>query len=284
MPPLLRFRRRLKAKWNEQRRHWVPLDHEQIVPEPTVIAYVDAKDIVQLVADNQLDTQDQHGERRQIQIFLIVQGLVKFYNRIRANENRAYTARIRNQLANEQALVDGTASASLSDGGDAEAMERALLILKFRHRSFVIHVDSTVDGVEWLHQLLGDLSMRPYKVLRDSHLSFAVDSGRGSTSSASPSEVWRMMLQSIPRVTPSIAESITTIYPSLRSLHLAYKACNNDQQRKNSLLATLQIAANKNGTERNLSRSSLGLQLSKRICAVFTSRNPDLLINLQTRD
>ncbi len=29
-PPLIRFRRKVKAEWSDERRHWVPLDEEQV--------------------------------------------------------------------------------------------------------------------------------------------------------------------------------------------------------------------------------------------------------------
>lgn len=319
-PPLVRFRRKVKAEWNVERRHWVPLEKEEVRREAMVIVYMDAKEVVQLVSEGgEAGLETWYGDlmrRLEVingsdagapQVFLICQGLVKFYSRIRANENRAYTARIRQQLAENQsgaAAQEATAAsasesapkanrrkAASSTSTDVAAstdlptqatVERSLLQLKLMHRCYVIHAASLVDGVEWLHQLTSDLSLKPYKSLRDTHLSFAVDTGRNTTSSSSAA-IYSMMLQQIPRVTPSIANSITTIYPSLHALIHAYHACRDEAAQK-ALLSSVQVLSNKDGTERRANRTNLGLQLSKRIHAVIRGTNAELLINNPTKD
>ena len=294
-PPLVRYRRKVKAEWNRDRRHWVPLDQEQVKREAMAIVYMDAKDIVQLVADgggeaDGLESWYGDMQRRllamnrgtepndeQAQVFLICQGLVKYYSRLRANENRAYTARIRKQLAENESASTAAATATAPHGkGNAAdvndaiptqaVVERSLLQLKLIHRCYVIHAASLVDGVEWLHQLTSDLSLKPYKSLRDTHLSFAVDTGRNTTASSSAA-IYTMMLQQIPRVTPAISKSITTLYPSLRALITAYERCK-DQSEQKAMLSGVQVQSNKDGTERRGNRTNLGLQLSKRIHAV----------------
>ncbi|SPO26271.1 uncharacterized protein UTRI_02547 [Ustilago trichophora] len=328
-PPLVRFRRKVEAEWNAERRHWVPLEQEEVRREGMVIVYVDAKEVVEVVGEGGeqgLESWYRDLKRRvevmngtdeqQTQVFLICQGLVKFYSRVRANENRAYTARIRQQLAENQpgtsTSTSSTAAAAVAADNAVDAttapkatrrktssintndaisnndvptqalVERCLLQLKLIHRCYVIHASSVMDGVEWLHQLTTDLSLKPYKSLRDTHLSFAVDTRRHTTSSSCPT-IYSMMLQQIPRLTPSIANSICTIYPSLQSLLQAYQSCHSLQDEK-SLLATIQITSNNDGTQRSANRSNLGLQLSKRIHAVIRGSIPELLINYPTMD
>ncbi|SNX84701.1 uncharacterized protein MEPE_03410 [Melanopsichium pennsylvanicum] len=320
-PPMIRFRRKVKAEWDAERRYWKPLDREEVRRETVSIVYVDAKDVVRVVQE---DTGNQGGLERWYgdlkrrlkvlnvgakgdeQVFLICQGLVKYYNRIRKSENRAYTARIRQQLAENQPAADAAADddevsemipkvASRRKGAETvvdpvpatdippQAMvERALLQLKLIHRCYVIHAASLVDGVEWLHQLTSDLSLKPYKSLRDTHLSFAVHTGRNTTSSSSAA-IYTMMLQQIPRVTPSIAKSITTIYPSLSALVKAYKRCKDEKEEK-GLLSGVQVQSNKDGTVRRDNRMNLGLQLSKRIRAVIRGTDGEVVVNNPTKD
>ncbi|GAC71326.1 hypothetical protein PANT_2d00056 [Moesziomyces antarcticus T-34] len=307
-PPLIRFRRKVKAEWSDERRHWVPLDEEQVRREPVTMVYVDAAEVVRLVGEGETALEAWYAdlERRLLavnagevgsrggeqQVFLICQGLVKYYSRLRANENRAYTARIRQQLAegsNAEVAAEstGTRAAGRKGAGSGDVpvqavVERALLQLKMMRRCYVIHAASLVDGVEWVHQLTGDVSLRPYKALRDTHLSFAVDTGRNTTSN-DPGMIYAMMLQQIPRVTPAIAASIATRYPSLHALVAAYKSCTSvDEERR--LLATIQIETNRDGTVRSANRASLGLQLSKRIHAVLRGSNAEMLINRPTKD
>lgn len=309
-PPLVRFRRKVRAEWSKERRHWVPLDREEVKREAVAVVVMDGGEVVRLVSEGgegglegwYKDLKRRLGavngeEEGQQKVFLICQGLVKYYSRLRASENRAYTARIRQQLANE-GQPDDTASAgtetaskskrkapeapSLADLPAQPLVETALLHLKLIHRCFVIHASSLVDSIEWLHQLSSDLSLRPYKSLRDTHLSFAVDTGRNTTSSSSPA-IWSMMLQQIPRVTPAIASSIQTIYPSLHSLVEAYEKCR-DEKEERALLSGVQVESNKDGTERRGNRMNLGLQLSKRIHTVLRGTNAEVLINNPTKD
>uniref|UniRef100_V5ED95 ERCC4 domain-containing protein n=2 Tax=Kalmanozyma brasiliensis (strain GHG001) TaxID=1365824 RepID=V5ED95_KALBG len=298
-PPLVRFRRKVRAQWDKERRHWVPLDKEEVRREPMVIVYIDAKEVVQLVGEGagleswygDLKRRLQAMDGEDPQVFLICQGLVKYYARLKANENRAYTARIRQQLADNQPADEPTTSTARRKAPPPTTtttvppqatVERSLLQLKLVHRCYVIHAASLVDGIEWLHQLTSDLSLKPYKSLRDTHLSFAVDMGRNTTSSSSAA-VYGMMLQQIPRVTPAIAGSITTIYPSLNALLSAYGRCA-DEAEERGLLSGVQVQSNKDGTERRGNRTNLGLQLSKRIHAVVRGRNAELLVSNPTKD
>lgn len=299
-PPLVRFRRKVKAEWDAERRHWVPLEREEVRREAMAIVYVDAKEVVRLVGEGggleswygDLKRRLRAMDGEDAQVFLICQGLVKFYARLKANENRAYTARIRQQLADAQPADEPTASTARRKPPPATTetsavppqatVERSLLQLKLLHRCYVIHAASLVDGIEWLHQLTADLSLKPYKSLRDTHLSFAVDTGR-NTSSSSSASIYGMMLQQIPRVTPAIAASITTIYPSLHALLSAYGRCN-DEAEERGLLSGVQVQSNKDGTERRGNRTNLGLQLSKRIHAVVRGRNAELLVSNPTKD
>ncbi|KAJ1598381.1 hypothetical protein NDA14_007093 [Ustilago hordei] len=332
-PPLLRFRRKCKADWDEGRRCWVPFEagRVKVRREGMVVLVMEAKEIIRIMSEAMEGDGGRRGgeegeeglerwygdlKRRlevlngdrgaEEQVFLICQGLVRYYSRLRANENRAYTARIRQQLAESDSTTATTANpADRADAAPKGArrkatcapdplatsstvppqavVERALLTLKLMHRCYVIHASSLVDSIEWLHQLTSDLSLKPYKMLRDSHLSFAVDTGRNTTSS-SASAIYMMMLQQIPRVTPAIAQSIATVYPSLQSLVKAYERCQGDEKQERGLLAGVQVQSNKDGTERRGNRMNLGKELSKRIREVVRGRNGDVVVSHSSKD
>ncbi|CCF49659.1 hypothetical protein NDA11_006129 [Ustilago hordei] len=331
-PPLLRFRRKCKADWDEGRRCWVPFEagRVKVRREGMVVLVMEAKEIIRIMSEAMEGDGGRGGEegeeglerwygdlKRRLevlngdrgaeeQVFLICQGLVRYYSRLRANENRAYTARIRQQLAESDSTTATTANpADRADAAPKGArrkatcapdplatsstvppqavVERALLTLKLMHRCYVIHASSLVDSIEWLHQLTSDLSLKPYKMLRDSHLSFAVDTGRNTTSS-SASAIYMMMLQQIPRVTPAIAQSIATVYPSLQSLVKAYERCQGDEKQERGLLAGVQVQSNKDGTERRGNRMNLGKELSKRIREVVRGRNGDVVVSHSSKD
>lgn len=329
-PPLVRFRRKWKADWDEGRRCWVPFAEGgiKVRREGMVVVMMDAKEVVRLVREEGglerwygdlkrrvgVLNADRQGKGGEEQVFLICQGLVKYYSRLKANENRAYTARIRQQLAENQS--DNPTSSSSSSAANASTsktstrkpnsttdnspppppppptissippqtiVERSLLTLKLIHRCYIIHASSLVDSIEWLHQLTSDLSLKPYKSLRDTHLSFSVDTGRNTTSS-SLAGIYTMMLQQIPRVTPAIAQSIATIYPSLQSLIKAYEDCEGDEKEERGLLAGVRVQSNKDGTERRGNRMNLGKELSKRVREVVRGRNGDAVVSHSSKD
>ena len=197
-PPLIRFERKVKARLDTARRAWIPLDHECIESERVVLVCLDGAELVRLVEQDrllssmhQLRTQHERGT----QIFLLVVGLQRFFARRRAEVNRAYSARIRSQLTGggpKPAASTAPVHAITADDADTQ-----LIRLRVLERVFVTHANGLVDLVEWIAALTADISLRPYKLMRSSHLSFCAE-GRAPSSTAER-EIYRLMLQQIVR-------------------------------------------------------------------------------------
>ncbi len=173
---------------------------EEVRREGTTIVYIDAGEVVKIVGEGEdaLERWYEDLERRlgaragekgplgDEKVFSHLSRARQVLQQYSSQREPSYTARIRQQLAESNGASDAGASApataskaprrkatAASDAptnNDIPAqplVERALLQLKLVHRCYVIHAASLVDGVEWLHQLTSDLSLQPYKSLRD---------------------------------------------------------------------------------------------------------------------
>ncbi|KAN0064498.1 hypothetical protein ACQY0O_002126 [Thecaphora frezii] len=301
----VRFRRKVKARLNAVRRSWIPLETEVIEAEKVVLVVLEGKELVRMVQDATLADAVQALRdglpTAGYQILLVVQGLHKHFARLKANENRAYAARIRSQLAADSAATTAGGGARRPGGsggssGNAalvpgtattiqERVEMALLGLQVTERCFVVHANGLVDLTEWICTLTADISMRPYKVLRNSFLSFCPDGGapgggggnaRNSTG-ADHEQTFRLMLMQIPRVTAHVADAILLRFPTLDTLYRAYRRCGS-QDDIDALLADCQVESNLDGSARSAHRRGIGIQLSKRIAAVLMGCDPLALV------
>lgn len=76
------------------------------------------------------------------------------------------------------------------------------------------------------------------------------------------------------RVSPAVAGSIVTAFPSPRLLQQALAACSTERERL-GLLADLPVRASRHARPRKV-----GPDLSRRLCLFLSTANPDLLLDL----
>ncbi|EPQ29275.1 uncharacterized protein PFL1_03030 [Pseudozyma flocculosa PF-1] len=333
VPPMITFKRKVRARLDPVRRSWVPLDSEVIESEKVVIVVLDGKQVVNMVEQSSLLARI-HAVRDRLasgyQLFVLVQGMHRHFSRLINSENRAYTARIRSALASETAAAANAPPAASTgvgtDGGGSAAtaassssssssrrtvsapaiaaasaettaalqdkVEMALMRLQVSERCFLVHANGLVDLAEWICTLTGDISLRPYKVVRSSFLSFCAEgavsgagggalggpgSGGRNTTGQNEVETYRLMLMQIPRVTSHVSSSIMAVYPTLSSLYRAYAACKT-QHEIDTLLSDCQVDTNVDGTLRAANRRGIGAGLSKRIAAVLMGQDPLALV------
>lgn len=175
-PPLIQWRRKVRARLDASGQSWVPLPREEIDEEKTVLLYLTAKELVQHAQDKTLLTMVQtlrDGLSPTHQIFIMVRGLDAHFRKQQNAANRAYTAAVRNSLLEEGAEgpKDGTMPSSVAGAGAApqpgtmskEQIETELIRLKVAERCFVVQVSGLVDAVEWILSVTADISIRPYK-------------------------------------------------------------------------------------------------------------------------
>ncbi len=95
--------------------------------------------------------------------------------------------------------------------------------------------------------------------------------GKSAKRGENPTDAWRRMLMHIYLVEEAMANSIISSYPTLKSLHEAYKRCLSDRSKHELLADILVERTGKNGvTQRRIGPSN-----SKRIHDVIMGRNPN---------
>nr|XP_051686256.1 probable crossover junction endonuclease EME2 isoform X3 [Oryctolagus cuniculus] len=87
-------------------------------------------------------------------------------------------------------------------------------------------------------------------------------------------EAWQRQIMQFNRVSPAVAGSIVTAFPSPRLLQQALAACSTERERL-GLLADLPVRASRHARPRKV-----GPDLSRRLCLFLSTANPDLLLDL----
>ncbi|KAF4015472.1 hypothetical protein G4228_007297 [Cervus hanglu yarkandensis] len=124
------------------------------------------------------------------------------------------------------------------------------------------------------------LAQRPFKQARESGAFLFCTSGRWAAGErvardgAGLRGAWWRQVRQFNRVSPAVADTVVSAFPSPRLLQQAYMACGTEQERL-ALLADLPVKTGKGVPPRRV-----GPDLSRRICLFLTTTDPDLLLDL----
>lgn len=171
IPNVIRWRRKLKAKWNAELDHWEPLEHMQIQNERHVLCIMSAKEFVALAAvqHEEQDVETHVAKLKSayencIPIYLI-EGLQSWMRKNRTAENRAYQAKVLNQVQAGEASA-GTHSRRkqpVLDIVDEDMIEDALLRLQVMNGCLIHHTMTSVETAEWVANFTQHISTIPYR-------------------------------------------------------------------------------------------------------------------------
>lgn len=242
------FERKVRSTYDPVQHVWEPLEREQVVREPTTVIVMDAKRLVN--ADGEADIMAElhtHSDAKD-QCIVLVLGLDALLKHVRSEQNRAYAERIRQRM-------DGHASQVHMPHDDTRTrIEQRVLTLQLVHACHVVQIAKRDEAVEWIHALACDVSIRPYKLLQaeapPKRQAKAADDGLPA---------YRAMLEEIPRCTTHVSAAIVARYPTLMALMQALSS-------SPDVLADLVCDGGRQARR-------VGPQLSRRIHAVFTSRD-----------
>ena len=175
LPNVVRWRRKMKARWKPELEYWEPMERMEIHEEKHVMCIMSAKEFVALaVGQNNGEDIDSHVMRLKsayddcIPIYLI-EGLHIWTRKNKTAENRAYQDRV-NALS--QSNTDGVPSASqqvskkrkpVSGFVDEDLIEDALLRLQIMNGSLVHHTNTSVETAEWVANFTQHISTIPYR-------------------------------------------------------------------------------------------------------------------------
>lgn len=253
---LVKWRRKVKATFNEALGYWEPCALH-IKPENHVLCVLTAQEFVVMVIseagdhdsddNNNNDDDDNNSLERHVQkikrtypdskpIYLI-EGLAIWMRKNQNARNRAYQAEVRRQFtngdnpnppapsSNRRKNTNTNTNANANNKPETtppvpdDTIEDALLHLQVTHASLIHHTAAAPETAEWLKTFTEHVSTIPYRleVMQGNDSAFCMDVGQVKTGE-DRSDTFVKMLQEVNRVTASMAYGIVERYPGVGDL------------------------------------------------------------------
>lgn len=166
---VVKWRRKVKAVYNEEKGMFLPLSVEQVQDEQHVLVYLTAKEFLEIsmnvtshdgLAEHASRIKRLHpGRPEDVKLIYLIEGLDALARKNKSNRNRQYQSRVRSQLG----TGDGTKSAAGVDIIDDDQIEDARLRLQVVHGCLIHETNSAIESMEWISKFTGDISTIPYK-------------------------------------------------------------------------------------------------------------------------
>lgn len=290
------WRRKVRAKYNEDAGYWEPMAQTRIENERHVLVHFTASDFAGLAtsrtgSEHHDSTVNEEAMMRNIDhhvanlqrkykdcmpIYLI-EGLESFLRKNQTAKNRAYTAAVLSQLpASDHTAPPASSQARRRKKSkpvpdysyiDTDVAECLLLHLQLNHSVLIHHTASASETAYWIRTFTEHISTIPYRrermSLNDAGAAFCMDVGQVKTGDDAR-DTYVKMLQEVQRVTPAMAYGIVTLYPNVRALVRAFR------EEGPLVLEDVRKGANRDGA---LTEGRLGKAVSRRLYKVFMGRN-----------
>lgn len=164
---IVKWRRRVKAEYNEERGMFLPLPVEQIRDEQHLLVYLKAKEFLEIsmgatdgLAEHVSRIKRTHpGRAEDIKLIYLIEGLDALARKNKSNRNRQYQNRVRAQLG----TGEGSNSVTNTDIIDDDQIEDGRLRLQVVHGCLIHETNAAVESMEWISKFTGDISTIPYK-------------------------------------------------------------------------------------------------------------------------
>ncbi|PKX97623.1 uncharacterized protein P174DRAFT_114158 [Aspergillus novofumigatus IBT 16806] len=285
IPNIVKWRRKVAARYNEAAGHWEPCPHH-IREEDHVLCLVTAQEFVDMAiapVDPVTGTTELDLHISRIKkaypghkpIYLI-EGLTAWMRKNQNSRNRAFQAQVRRQLDQNQNPEDPSSSthrrkppsktAESTPPVDDDTIEDALLELQVTHACLIHHTSAAAESAEWIKNFTEHISTIPYKRERmdTNDSAFCMDTGQVKPGE-DKADTFVKMLQEVNRVTASMAYGIAARYPSVVDLVRGMR------RHGPTMLEDVKKSANKNGA---LTDSRIGPAASRRLYKVFMGLDP----------
>ncbi|RAH56237.1 alpha-1,2-mannosyltransferase [Aspergillus piperis CBS 112811] len=278
IPNIVKWRRKVRATYNDSLGHWEPCALHIREEEEHVLCLIAAQDFIDMIVppptSEPRNTVSDHVQRlksaypKSRPIYLI-EGLTSLMRKNNNAQNRAYQAAVRRQFEDTSARPSGRRKQQQPETItpiDSDTVEDALLDLQVTHSCLIHHTSSPAESAEWIKNFTEYISTVPYRRermdLNDS--AFCMDVGQVKPGE-NRSDAFVKMIQEVNRVTASMAYGIATQYPSAMDLVNAMR------KHGPGLLEDVKKSANKNGA---LTDSRIGPAVSRRLYKVFMGMDP----------
>ena len=167
VPNVVKWRRKVKARWNEELDRWDPLDSMVIEEEKHILCFMSAEEFSQraMCAEGDEDIELHHtrlkstyNDRTPIYLIENLHGLM---NKRRTAQNRAFQAQVNGQDYNTYNQRKNAQQEGLQL--DEDRIEDALLRLQVEHGCLVHHTREISDSALWIAHFTQHISAIPYR-------------------------------------------------------------------------------------------------------------------------
>lgn len=234
IPNLVKWRRKVTARYNEAAGHWEPCPHH-IREEDHVLCLVTAQEFVNMAiapADpvtgtTELELHLSHIKKAypRHKLIYLIEGLTSWMRKNQNSRNRAFQAQVRQQLvpddpsSSTRRRKPPAKTAESTPPVDDDTIEDALLELQVTHACLIHHTSAASESAEWIKNFTEHISTIPYKRERmdGNDSAFCMDTGQVKPGE-DKADTFVKMLQEVNRVTASMAYGIAAKYPSVVDL------------------------------------------------------------------
>ena len=173
IPNVIKWRRKTKARWNEEEDCFEPLQRMEIHDEIHVMCLMSAKEFVDLaLMQNDGEDVETHIAKMKSSFpactpIYLIEGLSALIAKSKNAENRAYQAKV-HSLAQGEAGLSSSQQASKSKKKTAEivdedVIEDALLRLQVMNKCLIHHTHIPKETAEWIAIFTMNISQIPYR-------------------------------------------------------------------------------------------------------------------------
>lgn len=235
IPNVIKWRRKMNAKYNEAAGHWEPCPFH-IQEEKHVLCLVPAQDFVDLVIAS--DSEERESLELHVskvkssypghKVIYLIEGLTAWMRKNRNSRNRAYQAEVLRQYEQPSTEEPTTSRGrgrkpknkpETTPPVDDDTIEDALLTLQVAYSCLIHHSGAPAESAEWIKNFTEHISTIPYRRERmeGNDSAFCMDVGQVKTGE-DKLDTYVKMLQEVNRVTASMAYGITSTYPTVTDL------------------------------------------------------------------
>ncbi|GHJ88659.1 hypothetical protein NliqN6_5060 [Naganishia liquefaciens] len=220
------------------------------------------------------------GQTGRCEMMLLIHGMKAFYAKSAGAARRQFAERTRMAMAGE-VVEDAESVAHSGEMPDKQEVDKELVRLQLVHRCFQVFVENKNDATEWLYNIAGDIAIRPYRHIQNSHLPFSTrDMPRKGDG---PMDTFKKMLQEVTGVTESGAEGIADQWRSFRTLMEGFEQLERrkargevSQKDVEGMVSNCVVKALTTGVA---NARPVGMAVSRHVYRAFRGRDPDAIDN-----
>lgn len=264
-PYIMQWWRRVDKEFNEELREWQPVDVPYHALEPIIALFYTAEDLIKKVRLHRDQVLEEIGHVKMM--------IDEEFMRLGSN------VRVQRSSGDYQVFVIITEAKRYCEKNskeDADALATFRIRANVQQRAHVVTCESRQDMAQKLQDISADMGIKPYKLIRRSHLPNVSDINVKCKSTFK--ETYKEMLMKVYKFTEPVANSVLTHKPTLNQLMESYNEIGDEGQR--GLLFERVMVHRPN--QAVPSSRSMNTSLSRRLHKVTFGLNPYAFVGPDT--